>query len=59
MRLGVLTPDASFSEHIANTRLLIALLVGLFILLALISAGVVSRALTGQIATFLAAARRL
>ena len=59
VRLGVLTPDASFSEHIANTRLLIALLAGLFILLALISAGLVSRALTGQIATFLAAARRL
>jgi diguanylate cyclase (GGDEF)-like protein len=59
VRLGVLTPSGSFSEHIANTRLLIALLVGLFVLLALISAGLVSRALTGQIATFLAAARRL
>ena len=59
VRLGVLTPTASFSEHIANNRLLIALLVGLFVLLALISAGFVSRALTGQIATFLAAARRL
>jgi diguanylate cyclase (GGDEF)-like protein len=59
VRLGVLTPTASFSEHIANNRLLIALLVGLFVLLALISAGFVSRALNGQIATFLAAARRL
>jgi diguanylate cyclase (GGDEF)-like protein len=59
VRLGVLTPSASSSERIANTRLLIALLVGLFILLALISAGIVSRALTGQIGTFLAAARRL
>jgi diguanylate cyclase (GGDEF)-like protein len=55
----VLTPSAAFSERIANNRLLIALLVGLFILLALISAAFVSRALTGQIATFLAAARRL
>ena len=34
VRLGVLTPTASFSEHIANNRLLIALLVGLFVLLA-------------------------
>src|SRR5262245_13936174 len=59
VRLGVLSSTASFSENIANNRLLIALLVGLFILLALISAGFVSRALTGQIATFLAAARRL
>ena len=59
VRLGVLTPTASFSEHIANNRLLIALLVGLFVLLALVSAGFVSRALTGQIATFLVAARRL
>ena len=59
VRLGVLTPTASYSEHIASNRLLIALLVGLFVLLALISAGFVSRALNGQIATFLAAARRL
>src|ERR671922_32881 len=43
----------------ASVRRLIALEVGLFVLLALISAGFVSRALTGQIATFLAAARRL
>src|SRR5215207_1096871 len=59
VQLGVLSPSASFSERIAHNRVLIALLVGLFVLLALISAGVVSRALTGQIATFLAAARRL
>ena len=59
VRIGVLTSNASFSERIADSRLLIALLIGLFILLALISAGFVSRALTGQIATFLAAARRL
>jgi diguanylate cyclase (GGDEF)-like protein len=59
VQLGVLSPSASFSERIANNQLLIALLVGLFVLLALISAGFVSRALTGQIATFLDAARRL
>src|SRR5919197_659065 len=57
--LAIPTPTASFSEHVATNRLLIALLVGFFVLLALVSAGFVSRALTGQIATFLAAARRL
>jgi diguanylate cyclase (GGDEF)-like protein len=59
VRLGVVTPSRSFAVHIANNRLLIALMTGLFVLLALISAAFVSRALTGQIATFLAAARRL
>jgi diguanylate cyclase (GGDEF)-like protein len=59
VELGIVTPSAAFSDHIATNRLLIALLIGLFVLLALVSAGFVSRALTGQIATFLAAARRL
>jgi diguanylate cyclase (GGDEF)-like protein len=59
VELVVLKPSGSYSARIATTRLLIALEVGLFVLLALISAGFVSRALTGQIATFLAAARRL
>jgi len=59
VRLGVLSPTASFSQHVANNRMLIVLMVGLFVLLALLAAGFVSRALTGQIATFLAAARRL
>jgi diguanylate cyclase (GGDEF)-like protein len=59
VQLAIVTPSASFSERIASNRLLIALLMGLFVLLALVSAGFVSRALTGQIATFLAAARRL
>jgi diguanylate cyclase (GGDEF)-like protein len=59
VRLGVLTPTASFAEHIATNRFLIALLIGLFVLLALISASFVGRALTGQVATFLAAAQRL
>jgi diguanylate cyclase (GGDEF)-like protein len=59
VRLAVLTPTASFSEHIATNRLLIAVLVGLFVLMALVAAGFVSRALTGQVATFLAAARGL
>ena len=59
VHLAIVSPSASFAEQIATNRLLIALLMGLFVLLALISAGFVSRALTGQIATFLAAARRL
>ena len=44
---------------LADNRLLIAGFLVLFVLLALASATFVSRALTGQIATFLAAARRL
>jgi diguanylate cyclase (GGDEF)-like protein len=59
VRLGVLSPSATFSERIATNRLLIACLLAMFVLLALVSAGFVGRALTGQIATFLAAARRL
>ena len=59
IRLGVLTPTASFSEQVSDSRVVIALFLGLFVLLALASAAYVSRALTGQIATFLTAARRL
>jgi diguanylate cyclase (GGDEF)-like protein len=59
VELAVLRPAAPFSEHIADNRLLIAGFLTLFVLLALASATFVSRALTGQIATFLAAARRL
>ncbi len=59
VRLGVLSPSATFSERIATNRLLIACLLAMFVLLALVSAGLVGRALTGQVATFLAAARRL
>jgi diguanylate cyclase (GGDEF)-like protein len=57
--LAILRPAAPFSKHIADNRLLIAGFVALFVLLALASAAFVSRALTGQIATFLAAAHRL
>jgi diguanylate cyclase (GGDEF)-like protein len=57
--LAILRPAAPLSEHIADNRLLIAAFLLLFALLALASATFVSRALTGQIATFLAAARRL
>ena len=59
VELALLRPAAPFSEHIADNRLLIAALLTLFVLFALASATFVSRALTGQIATFLAAARRL
>jgi diguanylate cyclase (GGDEF)-like protein len=59
VRLAILSPSASFSDHIASNRLLIVLLLALFVLLALVSAGIVSRALDVQVATFLAAARRL
>ena len=59
VQLGVLTPTASFSQHASDSRLLIALFLGVFVLLALASAAYVSRALTGQIATLLTAARRL
>jgi diguanylate cyclase (GGDEF)-like protein len=59
VELGVFSPTASFSERISSNRLVIGAFLVLFVLLALVSASYVSRALTGQIATFLAAARRL
>jgi diguanylate cyclase (GGDEF)-like protein len=57
--LAILRPAAPFADHIADNRLLIAGFLTLFVLLAVASATFVSRALTGQIATLLAAARRL
>ena len=57
--LAILRPAEPFADHIADNRLLIAGFLTLFVLLALASATFVSRALTGQIATLLAAARRL
>ena len=59
VELGIFSSTASLSEQIADNRLLIAAFLLLFVLFALASAGYVSRALTGQIATFLEAARRL
>ena len=55
----LLRPRAGISERIADNRLLIGILLAGFLVLALVSATIVSRALTGQIRTFLAAARRL
>ena len=57
--VAILRPAAPFAEHIADNRLLITGFITLFVLLALASATFVSRALTGQIGTLLAAARRL
>ena len=57
--VAILRPAEPFADHIADNRLLIAGFLTLFVLLALASATFVSRALTGQIATLLAAARRL
>jgi diguanylate cyclase (GGDEF)-like protein len=59
VRLGIFTSAESLSEQIAANRLLIATLLVLFVLFALVAAVFVSRGLTGQIATFLEAARRL
>jgi len=47
------------SEHLAENRALVAGFLVLFVLLALATAAFVSRALTSQIANFLAAAQRL
>ena len=57
--LAILRPEAPFAQSIADSRVLIAGLSALFVLLGFASATFVSRVLTGQIATFLAAARRL
>ena len=59
VELAILRPASVFSPHIADSRLLLAGFLALFIVLAVATATFVSRALTGQIATFLAAARRL
>jgi diguanylate cyclase (GGDEF)-like protein len=59
LRVVLLRPRAAISEQIADNRLVIGVLLATFLLLALVSATIVSRALTGQIRTFLAAAHRL
>ena len=57
--VALLRPSAAISERISDERLLIAILLAAFMAIALASATVVSRALTGQIRTFLGAAHRL
>jgi diguanylate cyclase (GGDEF)-like protein len=59
LEIGLFRPSAALSERIADNRLLIGVLLAGFLVLALAMASAVSRALTGQIRTFLSAARRL
>ena len=59
LELAVFRNTAALSDTIARSRLLIGGLLLAFLALAVVSAGVVSRALTAQIDTFLVAARRL
>src|SRR3954454_21295146 len=58
-RVGVFEDRAKLSSSISHRRLLIAAILGAFLLLALLSSIVVVRALQRQVATFLEAARRL
>jgi len=59
VEIAVLRASSTVSARIADDRLLIGGLLLGFLLLALVSATFVSRALTGQIAKFLTAARQL
>jgi diguanylate cyclase (GGDEF)-like protein len=59
VELAVLQPSSELSDNVAQNRLLIGAVLVAFLLLAAVAAAVVSRALTGQIAKFLAGARRL
>jgi diguanylate cyclase (GGDEF)-like protein len=59
VEMAVFRSTASWSDTIARNRLLIGGLLLAFLLLAVLAAVVVSRALTQQIDTFLVAARRL
>src|SRR4051794_9986964 len=58
-RVGVLEDRSKLSSSISHRRLLIAAILGAFLLLALLSSIVVVRALQRQVETFLGAARRL
>ena len=59
VELAVFSRTAQLSETVSENRLVLGALLLAFLLLALLAAAAVSRALTGQIATLLAAARRL
>jgi diguanylate cyclase (GGDEF)-like protein len=59
VELALLRDTGGLNDTIAENRLVIGGLILAFLLLAALAATRVSRALTGQIATFLAAARRL
>ncbi len=57
--LLLLRPASSIDEQIEQGRVLILLIVGVFLVAAVVAAAIVSRTLTGQIAKLLAGARRL
>jgi diguanylate cyclase (GGDEF)-like protein len=59
VELAVFRRTSELTETIAENRLLIGGFLLAFLLLAMLAAAVVSRALTGQIGNFLSAARRL
>ena len=59
VELAVLRDASEIDDEVAQNRLLIGELLLAFLVLALISAVIVGRALTGQVDTFLSAARRL
>ncbi|MBA3261547.1 MAG: diguanylate cyclase [Thermoleophilaceae bacterium] len=59
LEMAVFRNTAALSDRIAHSRLLIGGLLLAFLALAVVSAVIVSRALTQQIDTFLVAARRL
>ena len=59
VEVGIFEKRAELGSAIANRRLIIAAILGAFLLLALLSSIVVVRALQGQVEKFLHAARRL
>ncbi|HEV3377409.1 MAG TPA: HAMP domain-containing protein, partial [Thermoleophilaceae bacterium] len=59
VELAILQDSSGIDETISDNRLTIAGLLVAFLLLAMLAASGISRALTGQIRTFLDAARRL
>ena len=59
IEVAVLQPADVLNDRIARDRILIAVLLGVFLVLAVLSALLIGRFLTGQIGEFLAAAKRL
>jgi diguanylate cyclase (GGDEF)-like protein len=59
IEVAVLQPAEVLNDRIARDRILIAVLLGVFLVLAILSALLIGRSLTGQVGEFLAAAKRL
>jgi diguanylate cyclase (GGDEF)-like protein len=59
IEVAVAQPAKALNDRIARNRSLIAALLGLFLILALVSALLIGRSLTGQVGEFLGAAKRL